>query len=1007
MRPAGVWRASSRSCGRLDRSELAGDVVVRTYRPVRAEPQAVASAIRELAGSGALGGSPRTPLHVSVEPATRTLIVSGPADAFAQVERLLGELDGAPAVAESTVKLYRLRHARAERLEPLLRDLLTTRLREQQRVGGLGVSDVASLLTVSAEPATNTLIISAPPVAHELAERLVEALDSDEAGAGAPVVRVVPLSYGRADQIAPQLERALAELVLPSGGKVGVSAVGGANALLLTGTSGDLEVVGKLVSELDVRPFDPDAVGVETFELRHADAGQIAPVVERLLAQQRESNLAILREILRRDPSAAQVTPVRVEADEASNTLLVSGPSELVALARQLVDRLDRPSGEGERTLRTFTPARADAQRLAQAVREVAERTIERDRLGLEITAEPMTGTVLVVGGEAAVERAVSLLERFDAQSPVAPMADVAVVPLRRASASVVAQTLEPLLGDRARWPAELVRAERAGLSVPRPTVRADAQGNRLVLSVPSAMMPMALGLIESLDGAAEVQAGVDVRLVRLSRGDAQSVAQAVQDALRASRRADQPEPTVRAEAGSNSIIIAASASQIEQAEALIAQMDVQVEPEAAGVLTLVLEHTRAETLAPILEAILQQESVVDLLPWWAVGDFAARNPDQAVRPAVRVIAEPQRNAVVVSAPRPMLDLAREVAAELDVPGREGGAGGRVVRLVALRNADAAQVAQNLTDVLTTTQGGVTPPTIRVDAGSNTLIVRATPAQMAEIEDLARRIDQATLVGSRQLRLVPIDRSRADAASVAQALRQLLEQQGQVKVQVIGVEELLERDAPIGPGGALPMRRDSLAEAMAGALLAGVQAAEAAQRSDGQAGQGEPDEQGDADGTDDEPDGPGPGPGSGPGSGSGSGVGDGAAGQDRAADGAQASSGEVTIAVDRATNTLVVVGSPRMTDRLASLAEQIQRQMPAQPTRVRVVRLPGSANAQALAQVVRQTVQRVGAGQRPEPRRVHRPAGRGGRSAGVVADRVGQRRGLRGDRRAGRGVVQA
>ena len=897
----------------LDRSELAGDVMVRTYRPMRSEPQAVATAIRELAGTGALGGSPRTPLSVSVEPATRTIIVSGPADAFAQVEALLADLDGAPARAESTVKLYKLEHARADRLEPLLRDLLTTRLREQQQVqGGLGVADVASLLTVSAEPATNTLIISAPPVAQELAESLIEALDTDEVGASAPVVRVVPLSYGRADQIAPQLERAISGLVLPTGGSVRVSAVGGANALILTGAQSDLEIVGTLVADLDERPFDPEAVGVETFELMHADATRIGPVIERLLAQQRESNMLILREILRRDPSAAQVTPVRVEADANTNTLLVSGPAEMVTLARELIDRLDRPSVEGGRTLLTYTPARADAAALVQAVSGVAEQTIERDRQGLEITAEPNTGTVLVVGSERAAVQAVELLQRFDDQTPAAPMADVTVVSLRNAVAANVAQTLEPLLSDRARWPQELVRAERAGLPVPRPTVRADQQSNRIVLSVPSAMMPMASKLIEAIDSSPDGDGQMGVRLVRLTQGDATSVATAVQEALRAGLKPGQPQPTVRAEARSNSIVIAASEAQIDEAARLIGEMDVQVEPEAVGVVTLRLRHTRAETLAPILEAILQQESVVDLLPWWAIGDFAARNPDQAVKPAIRVIPEPASNTVVVAAPRPMLELAQQVAAELDVAEGSGSAGDRLVRLIPLRNADAAQVSQSLADVLTTSDGGVEPPTIRVDAGSNTLIVRGTARQMSEIEDLARQIDSATLSGSRQMRLVPIDRSRADAAIVAQTLRQLLEQQDGVKVQVIGVDELMQDSKPIGPGSALPMRRDPLAEVVISSVLAGVQegapAAAAVAPTEEQEG--------------DQP--------------------------------------TVTIAVDPNTNTLVVVGSPRVTDRLAALAQQIQQQMPRQATRTRVIRLPSSADADAIAQIVRQTVQRVG-----------------------------------------------
>ncbi|MEO1008172.1 MAG: secretin N-terminal domain-containing protein [Planctomycetota bacterium] len=918
----------------LDRPELAGEVTVRTYRPVRADPEAVASSIRELAAAGALGGSPRTPVSVSIEPATRALIVSGPAEAFAQVESVLADLDGAPARAASTVQLYRLRHARADRLEPLLRDLLTTRLREQQAVeGGLGVADVASLLTVSAEPATNTLIISAPPVAQELAANLVEALDTDEAGAGGPVIRVVPLSYGRADQIAPQIQRAIDGLTLPAGGPVRVGAVGGANALVVTGVEADIALVSGLIDELDARPFDPDAVGVQTFELRHADASRVGPVVERLLEQRQQTNPFVLRELLRRDPTSALVTPVRVEADDATNTLLVSGSSEMVKLAEQLIGRLDRPSEDGPRTVLTYAPVRADPSALAAIASRLAGSTIEGGRLGLEITAEPASGTVLVVGGEAAAADAVALLQRFDDQTPAAPAADVAVVNLQHVSAEVVAQTVEPLLSDRGRWPAELVRAERAGLDVPTPTVRADAAANRVIVGVPSALMATASRLIEAVDAPPDGDGATGVRLVRLTSGDAASVADAVQDALRAGARPGQPEPSARAEATSNSVIVTGSTSQLEEADRLIAEMDVQVEPEAVAVRTLRLVHTRAETVAPIIEAMLQEESVVDLLPWWAVGNFAAQFPDQAVGPTVRVLAEPSSNTLVIAAPKPMLELAEQVLAELDRPQARDAKTLRSVRLIALQNADATEVAQNLADVFAGAEGGIEPPTVRVDRGSNALIVRATGVQMAEIESLAGQLDAATLSGSRQMQLIPVDRSKADAAVVAQTLRQLLQQQGGATVEVISLDELLEKspDAeaePIAPGSALPDSVDPLGDLIAGAVFA--QVAEVDQ-------------------------------------------------SDPAHESAQPA---ITIAVDPATNTLVVVGSPRLTDRLAELASQIQDQIPQEATRVRVVQLPPSADANAIAQLARQTIQRVGRAS------VQNPGGFTGR-ADVVPDPAG------------------
>src|SRR5262249_11332722 len=68
-----------------------------------------------------------------------------------------------------------------------------------------------------------------------------------------------------------------------------------------------------------------------------------------------------------------------------------------------------------------------------------------------------------------------------------------------------------------------------------------------------------------------------------------------------------------------------------------------------------------------------------------------------------------------------------------------------------------------------------------------------TQKQMEEIGQLVQTLDKATLSASRELRLIPVDRSRADAALMAQALQRLLEQRGGMKVEIISADELLKQ----------------------------------------------------------------------------------------------------------------------------------------------------------------------------------------------------------------------
>ncbi len=159
------------------------------------------------------------------------------------------------------------------------------------------------------------------------------------------------------------------------------------------------------------------------------------------------------------------------------------------------------------------------------------------------------------------------------------------------------------------------------------------------------------------------------------------------------------------------------------------------------------------------------------------------------------------------------------------------------------------------------------------------------------------------------MKMVPVDRSKVDAELLARTLERLIQQQGGPKVEVISTEELLKQQKKSSDAGeAKPATGAMLipSGAIHGARWLAASAAFAqvvppADESDG-----------------------------------------------------------VTIAVDPKTNALILLGSPRATERVALLAEMLQKQMPAEPSSVRVVTLPGTLEAQSVAQVVNQTLQQIG-----------------------------------------------
>ncbi len=915
----------------LDQQNMGDDVEVRTYRVERADLQAVARTLQDLSTSGAFRASSRTPVTINTEPTTRTLVVSGPSEVFAHVESVLESLGQTPDRPEASMKMYTLKFARAEQLQVLLTDLLATRLRAEEERAGRRVDEIESMLDVAAHGPSNTLIITAPPSIQQIAEELIKSLDTEAAATGRRTIHVLPLTYADATEVSRTLTDALPSMDLPGGGEVSILAAAGSNALILSGASADLKRVEELIEPLDVRPVDPETMGVETFALQHAEAGVISTTVQNLLVEQQETDPRILAYQIRysRNPNLFKKPSIHVEAEARTNSLIVSGPSATLELAKTIIQRLDQPAEQSDRTVATFTPAKADPAQLVTLVSRIVGETLPQERQSLELTAEPGTRSVVAIGSPDQIAEAMRLLAEFDDRAFDLPDVELSVVDLAHADATAVARTVEALAADRSRWPASLRDAEKAGLTIAAPRVTADAVTNRLVVSAPGPLAPVVRELISTLDRPSGRE--VQVRLFPLRQGSAASVAAALQTAFAAGVKPGDPPATATAEPTSNTVVVAGSAERLAQAESLVRAMDETVEPNGMAVRTIVLVHARAESLAPVLEQILAQESEVDNMPDFVRWQFLSRNPAAADQGAgVRVAAEKRLNAVIIAAPLDVIELAEQIVAELDTP-PTGPGGDRLVRVIPLLNADAALLAESIGAMFEEEASQATPPVVRVDAAGNALIIRATVEQMAMIEDLAAQLDRATLTSARQMRMIPIDRSRADAALMASTIQRLLEQQGGVRVEIISTEELLGGEPPAGqPSDETPKATDP-AERPARGNRGSDAGADAPFRPGARpefltprdavalAVIAQPEGGDDAD---DQP--------------------------------------VVRIAVDPVSNTLVIVGSPRLTDRIAALAAQLEAQMPTEPSGVRIVTLPESADAAAIAQIVNQTVRQVG-----------------------------------------------
>jgi general secretion pathway protein D len=176
------------------------------------------------------------------------------------------------------------------------------------------------------------------------------------AGTGQIVTQIFKLNHENANNLVPVLR----PLISPNNT---INVNPGTNALVITDYSDNLQRLGRIIAALDVS----NATGVEVLRLRHAIAGDLAPMVQRLI----ESGAASAPAAQGQSDNSFKTT---VMPEVRTNSLIVraANPARL-ALVRSLVDQLDQPSATGagaaSGNIHVVYLKNADATKLATTLR--------------------------------------------------------------------------------------------------------------------------------------------------------------------------------------------------------------------------------------------------------------------------------------------------------------------------------------------------------------------------------------------------------------------------------------------------------------------------------------------------------------------------------------------------------------------------------------------------------------------------------------------------------------
>lgn len=227
----------------------------------------------------------------------------------------LAELLKTADVPKTVRRVYALQNLTFNEIQGRLKPLLDKELPEARLEGVPGNPKALLLEATETEHALFAEILKAADVVPQVPPPAEEAT----------VRRLYPLRFADAEKVAPFLAREVPGIV--------VQTVPGQSVLSVRGTEKQLAEVESLLAQIDRAPEQGSPVFQRAYQLSNAKASDLARVLQEALQA---------RQTQAQGQGQAQPRQATVVADERTNTLIVTGTQEDLALVEGLIPRLDQ-----------------------------------------------------------------------------------------------------------------------------------------------------------------------------------------------------------------------------------------------------------------------------------------------------------------------------------------------------------------------------------------------------------------------------------------------------------------------------------------------------------------------------------------------------------------------------------------------------------------------------------------------------------------------------------------
>ena len=488
---------------------------------------------------------------------------------------------------------------------------------------------------------------------------------------------------------------------------------------------------------------------MQTVELKTASAQKILATVRRIYGEQTQGK---------------SLKPATIYPDGTGTRLLVYGTKDQGAAVGQIVETMISSTAQPRETRAFEVGSAEDVRRLLPLVQQLYQEQWKEkgdsDPADAQILPDARTGRLMVTGKPDHIKQIETILNQLNTAKPRADGRDTRIIDLTTANAAELANTVRTLYQEEAK--------NRLGDQAPDVLILPDTSANRLIVTGDSTEVQAVEEVVQKLDKIS-AQSGT-VRVFKLKYADPSKVLEILTNALtsydsygRARRRVG-----VTVDSKTRSIIVAGDPKELQSlqnAAIIIEQLD-----NALG--------QQAERKIKVLT--LKQSEVSEMLPKvrQLYNDQLASKPDLAAT-EVLMLDDPTSNQLILAGSDPQLELVDSILHQLETAQVEKGK--RETKIIEIGQVDEMQrllplVRQLYREHWRDKAGDPADAQIVADDRNSRFIVTARTNHIAEIESIVTQLRAGTTdQAARETRIY--DLTTATANELASTVKSLYQEQ--------------------------------------------------------------------------------------------------------------------------------------------------------------------------------------------------------------------------------------